>query len=146
MKYSNDALTILSLLDTHAFSKRIGIIHWDSLVEAITTLHAICHRADTSAKDIARQVQCLKDSMPEQLFFELIGRDEELQIIKATLPSGQKFIKRFAEDWEDLCSSPSSMNDAQYPSKSWPVWCNGKETVFVTEDCKVQIQDHISKQ
>ena len=144
MKYSDDALMILSLLESNAFSKRLGIIHWDSVVEAITTLHAICHRSDTSAKEIAHQVQCLKNSMPEQLFFELIGRDEELQVVKTTLPSGQKLIKRFAEDWEDLCSSPSSMNDAQYPPKSWPVWCNGKETVYVTGDGAVDTQSHES--
>jgi hypothetical protein len=142
MKYSNDALAILTLLETDAFSKRIGIIHWDAAVESIAALHAICHRSDTSAKDIASHVRRLKDSIPEKIFFELIGRDEELQIVKTTLPSGQKLIKRFAEDWEDLCSSPSGMNDAQYPPKSWPVWCNGKETVYVTVDCKVCVERH----
>ena len=73
---------------------------------------------------------------------ELIGRDEELQIIKTTLPSGKKLIKRFSEDWGDLCSSPSSMNEAEYPPHSWPVWCNGKETVYVTKDCAVETQSH----
>ena len=142
MKYSNDALAILALLETDAFSKRIGIIHWDAAVESIAALHAICHRSDTSAKDIASHVRRLKDSIPEKIFFELIGRDEKLQIIKTTLPSGKKLIKRFAEDWGDLCSSPGGMDDAQYPPHAWPVWCNGKETVYVTENCEVKTHCH----
>ena len=69
MKFSTDALMILALLQTDAFSNRTGIIHWDAAVESLAALHAICHRSDTSAKDIAYHVRHLKDSMPEHVFF-----------------------------------------------------------------------------
>ena len=142
MKLSDDALVLLSLLDTNAFSKRIGVIHWSDVIESLTALHAISHRSDTTGKDVANYVQQLSQSMPDEIFFELIGRDEEPLVVKTILPSGEKLTKRFSEDWSDFCSSPNSMNDAEYPPHSWPVWCNGKETVFVTEDCKVCVEKH----
>ena len=142
MEFSTDALAILNLIETYAFSRRIGIVNWEPAIEAVLELHRICHRPDTLAKDIAFRVRQLKDAVPENIFFELIGRDEELQIVKATFPNGEKITQRFAGDWSHLFSSRVDLDKSEYPPCSWPVWCNGKETVHVTSDCKVRIQKH----
>jgi hypothetical protein len=134
MQHSTDTLSLLSLLETRAFSKRLKKIRWDSVLKSVQELGRISWKKDTDPSKIALLVNQLYNAMTPELFTELIGVDEKPLAIKQTLPSGKTFTKRFSGDWAELCTSPVSLDESDYPPGSWPLWFNGTSTVFFEYD------------
>lgn len=124
---------IMDLLSCNPFA-RVGGLLWEPFFETVVELGRMGHRKETDANDAAFQIRKMQSSMDEHIFKTLTEYQEDAVKLSYRAPNGDLIHSCQSHTWEMFCPSPVSLDKADYPPHTWPLWCNGRQTVYMSEE------------
>jgi len=142
---------IADLLSCRPFAD-CGLFIWDTFLETVIELGRIGHRKDVDANDAAFQIRKMQSAMDEKIFLCLTEADGSVTSITKRDENGKLLWHRCQpQRWQMFCPSPVDLDKSEYPPETWPLWCNGRQTVYMENEYsreademvwKVRVQTH----
>lgn len=132
---SSESQALITFLETFAVSQRFSdTMDWDAVAEVLLEFQPLGSRRDVDAEKVAFLIRKLQNAIPEDLFLAVTGQDAVHLDVTGRTKDGRIIRTNYARDWEHILGSPVDLDKADYPPETWPLWCNGRQTVYLSHE------------